>query len=284
MTWSVAKSPRVAEQCDVNIKSINQNHVVRHQRALVQLNMIYFKATSPACSDTVEPIAGVAKHFNTIILSYSAEGALFSNRDKYPYFFRTIPENNQFRYVYMKLFKKLGYQRVAALTEDGQKYPEYLSYLQDSMESNGMTFLVNRKFPRDRDNLDMRPYLKDLKDKGAKIIIGDFFDYAARSVMCAAYKMPERARKQFPAGAIARDQPGFKCFAVDSLLIRCQIFFHLLASKPYRFRNLSSISDVFSPLFGDLLQSFGELHNSLFRKGPAMICEKLSQMLIYSLI
>ncbi|GFR05086.1 insulin-like peptide receptor [Trichonephila clavata] len=143
----------------------------------------------PACSDTVEPIAGVAKHFNTIILSYSAEGALFSNRDKYPYFFRTIPENNQFRYVYMKLFKKLGYQRVAALTEDGQKYPEYLSYLQDSMESNGMTFLVNRKFPRDRDNLDMRPYLKDLKDKGAKIIIGDFFDYAARSVMCAAYKM-----------------------------------------------------------------------------------------------
>ncbi|GFV89003.1 hypothetical protein TNCV_4912031 [Trichonephila clavipes] len=24
MTWSVAKSPRVAEQCDVNIKSINQ--------------------------------------------------------------------------------------------------------------------------------------------------------------------------------------------------------------------------------------------------------------------
>ncbi|GFT30106.1 hypothetical protein TNCV_1470181 [Trichonephila clavipes] len=25
ITWSVAKSPRVAEQCDVNIKSINQS-------------------------------------------------------------------------------------------------------------------------------------------------------------------------------------------------------------------------------------------------------------------
>ncbi|GIY31660.1 insulin-like peptide receptor [Caerostris extrusa] len=143
----------------------------------------------PACSDTVEPIAGVAKHFNTIILSYSAEGALFSNRDKYAYFFRTIPENNQFRYVYLKLFKKLGYTRVAALTEDGQKYPEYLSYLQDSMRNSGMTFLVNRKFPRDRESQDMRPYLQELKDKGAKIIIGDFFDYAARPVMCAAYKL-----------------------------------------------------------------------------------------------
>ncbi|CAL1269766.1 unnamed protein product [Larinioides sclopetarius] len=143
----------------------------------------------PACSDTVEPIAGVAKHFNTIILSYSAEGALFSNREKYPYFFRTIPENNQFRYVYLKLFQKLRYTRVAALTEDGQKYPEYLSYLQDAMQNNGMTFLVNRKFPRDRETGDMTPYLQDLKSKGAKIIIGDFFDYAARAVMCAAYKL-----------------------------------------------------------------------------------------------
>lgn len=64
---------------------------------------IYF--AGPACSDTVEPIAGVAKHFNTIIISYSAEGAVFSNRDKYPYFFRTIPENNQFRLeIYLKVY------------------------------------------------------------------------------------------------------------------------------------------------------------------------------------
>ena len=28
----------------------------------------------PACSDTVEPIAGVSKHFRTVVISYSAEG------------------------------------------------------------------------------------------------------------------------------------------------------------------------------------------------------------------
>lgn len=87
------------------------------------------------------------------------------------------------------MFQKLGYVRVAALTEDGQKYPEYISYLQDSMQSSGMTFLVNRKFPRDREFLDMKRYLQELKEKGAKIIIGDFFDYAARAVMCGAYQM-----------------------------------------------------------------------------------------------
>lgn len=146
----------------------------------------------PACSDTVEPIAGVANHFNTIIISYSAEGTLFNNQEKYEkyrFFFRTIPENSLFRFVFIKLFKKLGYTRMAALTEEGQKYPEYLSYLQDLMKSHKMTFIENRKFPRERAFTNMSMYLEDLNKKGARIIIGDFYDYAARSVMCTAYKM-----------------------------------------------------------------------------------------------
>ncbi|XP_076336163.1 uncharacterized protein LOC143239183 [Tachypleus tridentatus] len=151
----------------------------------------------PACSDTVEPIAGVAKHFNTIIISYSAEGVLINNREKYPYFFRTIPENNQFRYVYVELFRQLGWQRVAALTEDGQKYPEYLSLLQDLMQANGMDFITNRKFPRERASLNMTQYLAGLKSKNARIIIGDFYDYAARAIMCEAYKQGMTAHNGF---------------------------------------------------------------------------------------
>ncbi|XP_054721355.1 atrial natriuretic peptide receptor 2-like [Uloborus diversus] len=150
----------------------------------------------PACSDTVEPIAGVAKHFKTLIISYSAEGAFFDDRDKYPYFFRTIPENNQFRFVYLSLFKRLGYQRIAALTEDGQKYPEYLSRLQELMLSENMEFIDNKKFPRDKLS-SMEKYLKDLKNKSARIIIGDFYDYAARFVMCAAYHQGMTAENGF---------------------------------------------------------------------------------------
>ena len=52
----------------------------------------------PACSDTVEPIAGVSKHFRTVVISYSAEGSISSdNREDYPYFFRTIAENKQYK-------------------------------------------------------------------------------------------------------------------------------------------------------------------------------------------
>ena len=37
-------------------------------------------------------------HFRTVVISYSAEGSISSdNRDDYPYFFRTIAENKQYK-------------------------------------------------------------------------------------------------------------------------------------------------------------------------------------------
>ncbi len=52
--------------------------------------------TGPGCSETAEPIAGVSKHFNTIIVSYSAEAVTLADRDTYPFFFRTVPQMNQY--------------------------------------------------------------------------------------------------------------------------------------------------------------------------------------------
>lgn len=49
----------------------------------------------------MEPIAGVSKHFRTVVITYSAEGSLAgSDKDEetqYPYFFRTIAENKQYK-------------------------------------------------------------------------------------------------------------------------------------------------------------------------------------------
>lgn len=105
----------------------------------------------PACSETVEPLAGVSKHYRTMVISYSAEGASFSDREKYPYFFRTIGENKQYKHVYLQMFRELGWKRVAALTEDGQKYTEYISHMEDLLQQQGIAFIANTKFPRERD-------------------------------------------------------------------------------------------------------------------------------------
>ena len=52
----------------------------------------------------MEPVAGVSKRFKTIAISYSAQGSSFADRNKFPYFFRTIGETGQFKCV---LFKKI---------------------------------------------------------------------------------------------------------------------------------------------------------------------------------
>lgn len=72
----------------------------------------------PACSDTVEPIAGVSKHFRTVVISYSAEGTISnSNSKEYPYFFRTIAENKQYKFAYIQTMKRLGWSKVAVLNQ-----------------------------------------------------------------------------------------------------------------------------------------------------------------------
>ncbi|KAK2582228.1 hypothetical protein KPH14_004575 [Odynerus spinipes] len=143
----------------------------------------------PACSETVEPLVGVAKHYKTVIISYSAEGSSFNDRSRYPYFFRTIGENRQYKYVYLYLLQRLGWHRVASLTEDGQKYTEYISYMQDMLRDNGINFVANAKFPRERDPDVITKNLQDLKQKRARIIIADVYDQVARQVMCEAYRL-----------------------------------------------------------------------------------------------
>ncbi|KAG5898979.1 Insulin-like peptide receptor, partial [Gonioctena quinquepunctata] len=149
----------------------------------------------PACSETVEPIAGVSRHYHILIISYSAEGASFSNREKYPYFFRTIGENQHYKHVYIKMFERFGWKQLAALTEDGQKYTEYISLMTDDLAKNGIMFIANKKFPREKSKEDMEYYLWDLKNKRARIIIADVVDKVARTVMCEAYKQ-EMTSKQ----------------------------------------------------------------------------------------
>lgn len=66
------------------------------------LNNFSFKITitrfqytvGPACSNTVEAIAGVSKHYRTVVVTYSAKGSISNeNSEKYPYFFRTVASN-----------------------------------------------------------------------------------------------------------------------------------------------------------------------------------------------
>ncbi|GBP08061.1 Gamma-aminobutyric acid type B receptor subunit 2 [Eumeta japonica] len=105
--------------------------------------------------ETLEPIAGISRHTNMAVISYSAEGASFIDRHAYPFFFRTIGSNRQYEDVYTSLMKELGWTRVAALTEDGQKYAEYISHMETALKNNNLELIVNRKFLSDITNEEM---------------------------------------------------------------------------------------------------------------------------------
>lgn len=64
-------------QCkaDLELKTFIDYIVEKHYEHLVGV-------LGPACSDTLEALAGVSKHYNTLVVSYSAEGATFSDREK----------------------------------------------------------------------------------------------------------------------------------------------------------------------------------------------------------
>lgn len=54
----------------------------------------------PACSNTVEAIAGVSKHYRTVVVTYSAKGSVSHDNDRsFPYFFRTVASNDHNKYI-----------------------------------------------------------------------------------------------------------------------------------------------------------------------------------------
>lgn len=81
------------------------------------------------------------------VISYSAQGVSFRDRDKYPYFFRTIGDNRQYEHVFVRLLKQMNWHRVVAFTEDGQKYTEYISQLENALRENDIE-LTNKKFSK----------------------------------------------------------------------------------------------------------------------------------------
>lgn len=45
-----------------------------------------------ACTEAIQPLADISKHFKLNTITYSADGIPLDDRENYPYFYRTIGE------------------------------------------------------------------------------------------------------------------------------------------------------------------------------------------------
>jgi hypothetical protein len=55
----------------------------------------------------------------------------------------------------MMTLEQLGWGKVVAMTQEGQKYIDYISALQDKLQNSRIEFVMNRKFPADVTNMQM---------------------------------------------------------------------------------------------------------------------------------
>lgn len=151
----------------------------------------------PGCSDEAEPIAALSRHFNMLVVSYGAEASSLSDRQKYPYFYRTIPQVDHHRFVYEQFFRAMDWKQIGAIAEGGQEFPEYHLLLQDHLQQSGISVVVKRNIVRKTDTLDVSQIFADLRAQNVRVIIADFFVFAARAVMCEAWRQRMTAREGY---------------------------------------------------------------------------------------
>ncbi|KAK0061791.1 venus kinase receptor [Biomphalaria pfeifferi] len=144
------------------------------------------------CSDPAERIAALSKHFNMMMVSYGAEAQSLSDREKYPYFFRTVPSVKLYLQIYPSLFKvlakELGSKMIGAVAESGQELPEYHMTLQERLMADGFTLIVKRQSLNGTQTPDIAQILKEFKTSNVRIIIADVFSNVAREIFCEAFK------------------------------------------------------------------------------------------------
>ncbi|WAR11683.1 IGF1R-like protein, partial [Mya arenaria] len=134
-----------------------------------------------------------------ILVSYGAEASSLSDRQKYPYFYRTIPQVDHHRYVYENFFNAMGWRQVGAISEGGQEFPEYHLLLQDHLQHSGISVVVKRQLVRNYqlNQLDVSQIFADLRAQNVRVIIADFFVFAARAVMCEAWRQRMTAHEGY---------------------------------------------------------------------------------------
>ncbi|XP_070554748.1 gamma-aminobutyric acid type B receptor subunit 2-like [Ptychodera flava] len=158
----------------------------------VTLDALYYQLHNPPTklmivgslySMTVEPTAELTGVWNIIQVSYAGSSPSLSNRQKYPYLFRTIPSMEEFNPARLAFIRTAGWTRVATIHELVEPHTTTSSNLMKGIVEANLTLVAAESFVRDPSER-----VRVLKEKDARIIIGNFYKAAARRVFCEAYK------------------------------------------------------------------------------------------------
>ncbi|XP_071835095.1 gamma-aminobutyric acid type B receptor subunit 1-like isoform X2 [Apostichopus japonicus] len=137
----------------------------------------------PACSRSAHPVAAAAPYWNFITVLYSATSASLSNREKYPYVYRNVPNGvNLYNGPYLWFIKNYGWRRLAVIYDPNDAFTARLE------DINKRTVDINTNIISEVIDGEAKNLIDNLKDQDIRIIIVDAFEDEARHIFCEAYK------------------------------------------------------------------------------------------------
>ena len=139
----------------------------------------------PACSKATLPIAEVSQFHNMILMGYGADDVSLSDRTRFPLFFRTNPDIDEFKFAYLSVFRVFKWKHCAILRE--AKYPVNTVRSRTEFLTKHGIQVLSREMPSDGD-LDARTYVNSVEESKVTVIILDAYPAATRAVTCQAYK------------------------------------------------------------------------------------------------
>lgn len=139
----------------------------------------------PACSKPTIPIAAVSHNHKMIVMGYGADDVALSDRKRFPYFFRTTPSTDEYKFAYMAIFDKFQWKRCVTLRDT--RYPATTIVSRTEYLTKHGVDVLSREIPAERD-LDTKAFVSSVKQSGRTVIMLNSYPSATRAIMCEAYK------------------------------------------------------------------------------------------------
>ncbi|XP_038051856.1 gamma-aminobutyric acid type B receptor subunit 1-like [Patiria miniata] len=135
------------------------------------------------CSVATEPTAQASHHWNLIQISYASTSPKLSDRGLFPRFFRLAPTDFVINAVRVALCKQFNWKKVATIHQSAAIFSLTMAAFHRDAKDAGIEVIAAESFI---DNPTTQ--IANIKNIGARIIIGAFYGYMARRVFCAAYQ------------------------------------------------------------------------------------------------
>nr|XP_002127474.1 gamma-aminobutyric acid type B receptor subunit 1 [Ciona intestinalis] len=135
------------------------------------------------CSSVSTPIAESAYLWNINVMAYGASSPALSNRSRFPSFFRTHPSANLHNPTRIKLFQMFGWKRIGIISQGSEVFESTAKDLRTRLIQENMEIVTQQSF-----HADPKVAVQNLKKVDVRIIVGLFYEGAARKVMCEAFK------------------------------------------------------------------------------------------------